>query len=61
LTGAEPQTSLGAEVKSGQVLGGAYSAPFPRPLTGFKGPTSKRREGREGRKRNILTYSVTSN
>ena len=29
--------------------GGAYSAP-PDPLAGFKGPTSKRREGRkEGR------------
>jgi len=28
--------------------GGAYSAP-PDPLAGFKGPTSKEREGREGR------------
>ena len=27
--------------------GGAYSAP-PDPLAGFKGPTSKGREGREG-------------
>jgi len=27
--------------------GGAYSAP-PDPLAGFKGPTSKRREGRGG-------------
>jgi len=31
--------------------GGAYSAP-PDPLTGFKGPTSKRREGR-GRKEGV--------
>ena len=29
---------------------GAYSAP-PDPLAGFKGPTSKGREGREGRGR----------
>jgi len=29
--------------------GGAYSAP-PDPLAGFKGPTSKGREGRRGRK-----------
>ena len=29
--------------------GGAYSAP-PDPLAGFKGPTSKGGEGREGRK-----------
>jgi len=28
--------------------GGAYSA-FPDPLAGFKGPTSKGREGREGK------------
>jgi len=28
--------------------GGAYSAP-PDPLAGFKGPTSKGREGREGK------------
>jgi len=28
--------------------GGAYSAP-PDPLAGFKGPTSKGREGKEGK------------
>ena len=30
--------------------GGAYSAP-PDPLAVFKGPTSKAREGREGKRR----------
>jgi len=30
------------------LAGGAYSAP-PDPLAGFKGPTSKEREGREGK------------
>jgi len=30
--------------------GGAYSAP-PDPIAGFKGPTSKGREGREGKEK----------
>jgi len=30
------------------LAGGAYSAP-PVPIAGFKGPTSKRREGRKNR------------
>jgi len=32
----------------GRDAGGAYSAP-PDPLAGLRGPTSKRRKGREGR------------